>query len=264
MQPINEALDLMRVDLTRRRRGEQPSSQRQTMPIVVDASFCARCQNRGYLRVNVPFGHPQFGKPVACECTKARKREAHRRSLWEQSRIDQQIAFQEDAFTTFQFRLPGVLKAYKAAVEFADTPRGWLVLQGPHGCGKTHLAVAIAKQCLDNGAAVLFANVPDLLRSLKATLSPEAEERYDDEFNKMCEAEVLILDDLGVQQGTPWVMETLYLLFNHRYIARLATVVTTNRVDLVGIDPCIRSRLRDHRLVRTVVMDAQDFREMEI
>ena len=226
---------------------------------------CTQCKDVGYLRANVPYGHPQFGKAVECECTKAKKKEALRKKLWEQSKIDRQIAFQEASFSTFQFRLPGVQKAYDASEEFANTRTGWLVLQGRNGCGKTHLAVSIAKQCLESGASVLFQNVPDMLGYLKSTFSPKGEERYDDEFKKMCEVEVLLLDDLGAEQGTPWAIETLYLLFNHRYTARLATVVTTNIMDLERIDPRIGTRLGDIHLAKIIKMEgAQNFRSMKL
>lgn len=262
MQQFRDAAPSVIVDLAQKRRLRRglATAPRESAPTV----RCQECKDAGYLRANVPFGHPLFGKAIECQCLLARRKETHRQKLWEQSNLDRLAGFQETTFESFQFWLPGVQEGYEAALAFADARTGWLVLQGTNGCGKTHLAVAVARQCLDNGAVVLFMNIPDLLRSLRATLSPGAEEHYDREFSKMCEAEVLVLDDLGVEQGTPWAIETLYLLFNHRYAARLATVVTTNHVDLVGIDPRIRSRLRDRRLVRTVIMDgAQDFRELE-
>ncbi len=225
---------------------------------------CPLCQDRGYLRADVPFGHPQFGKPVECQCKQARRNEARRLRLREQSKLDELAAFQEETFESFQFWLPGVGQAYEAARAFAQTPVGWLVLVGNNGCGKTHLAVAIAKCCLEDGATVLFAVVPDLLDYLRSTFAPTAEETYDEEFRKMREAEVLILDDLGAESSTSWATEKLFQLLNYRYNARLATVFTTNKIGFEGIAPRLRSRLSDRRLVRTVTLTgAQDFREME-
>jgi len=133
-----------------------------------------------------------------------------------------------------------------------------------NGCGKTHLAVAIAKRCLEDGLTVLFAVVPDLLDHLRAAFAPTVEETFDEEFARMREVDVLILDDLGSEQSTGWATEKLFQLLNYRYNARLATVFTTNKINLEGIDPRLRSRLSDRRLVRTVnLVDAQDFRERE-
>ena len=233
----------------------------QPVPIV----SCSLCSDRGYLRADVPFGHPQFGKAVECKCKQARKNEARRQQLREQSKIDHLAAFQEETFESFHFWLPGVERAYEAAKQFAEKPEGWLVLVGGNGCGKTHLVVAIAKCCLEDGATVLFAVVPDLLDYLRSTFAPSAEETYDDEFRKMREVEVLILDDLGSEQSTGWATEKLFQLLNYRYNARLATIFTTNKIGFEGIAPRLRSRLSDRRLVRTITLeDAQDFREAEL
>jgi DNA replication protein DnaC len=212
----------------------------------------------------MPFGHPDFGKPIPCKCKLEQKKEQLRHQLREQSQIDQLALFQEEAFETFQLWLPGVQEAYDAAVRWALAPQGWLVLEGPNGCGKTHLAVAITKRCLEQGITAFFAVVPDLLDYLRAAFAPNAAEQYDERFLKMREVEVLILDDLGAEQGTAWANEKLFQLLNFRYNARLATMVTTNKVRFDGIDQRIRSRLGDKRLVRRVSMvGAQDFREME-
>lgn len=226
---------------------------------------CSQCQDRGYLRTNVPVGHPQFGKLVACKCKQARVNEGRRQQLIAQSKIEQLAAFQEETFVSFQFWLPGVRQAYEEAMRFAETPVGWLVLAGNNGCGKTHLAVAIAKRCLEDGHTVLFAVVPDLLDRLRSAFAPTAEETFDEEFAKMREVEVLILDDLGAESSTSWATEKLFQLLNYRYNARLATVFTTNKIGFEGIAPRLRSRLSDRRLVRTVTLtDAQDFREVEL
>jgi DNA replication protein DnaC len=225
---------------------------------------CAQCRDAGYLRADVPVGHPNFGKPIACPCQQARKNEARRKRLREQSQLDTLAVFREASFATFNPLLEGVLHAYNEAVRFAQQPHGWLVLEGGNGCGKTHLAVAIAKSCLDEGMIVLFAVVPDLLDYLRATFAPNAEEPYDEAFAKMREAQLLVLDDLGAEQSTPWANEKLYQLLNCRYNARLPTVMTTNKIGLVGIENRIRSRLSDRRLVRMVTMaQAQDFRLLE-
>ena len=158
MEPLNEALMPMviQLDHLRRQRKKQDLGQEGVRvvdadppkPLQVTGPFCARCQDAGYLRANVPFGHPLFGKAVECECRLAKKKEAHRQLLREQSKIDQLAAFQDESFETFQFWRRGVGQAFQLAKQWAFAPEGWLVLEGPNGCGKTHLAVAIAKRCL--------------------------------------------------------------------------------------------------------------------
>ena len=230
-------------------------------PDAGSALACPRCRDAGYLRADVPVGHPNFGKAVACTCQQARKNEARRQLLRAQSQLDTLPAFREASFATFDLLLPGVEEAYEAAEHFAQKPEGWLVLEGDNGCGKTHLAVAIAKHCLEEGLIVLFAVVPDLLDYLRATFAPQAEEPYDSAFTKMKEAQVLILDDLGSEQSTSWANEKLFQLLNFRSNARLPTVITTNKIGLAGIENRLRSRLFERRLVRRITMaGARDYR----
>ncbi len=149
-------------------------------------------------------------------------------------------------------------KAVQAAQDFAEEPQGWLVFQGPYGCGKTHLAAAIANYRTRAGQPPLFVIVPDLLDHLRATFSPEVPARFDRLFNEVRTAPLLILDDLGTQAMTPWVREKLYQLFNYRYNAELPTVITTaNALD--EIDERIRSRLLDRRLCRIHVIQVPPY-----
>ena len=138
-------------------------------------------------------------------------------------------------------------RAFGLAQEFAEKPRGWLVLSGTYGCGKTHLAAAIGNYQASQGQPPLFVVVPDLLDHLRTTFSPNSSVSYDEIFEEVRTARLLILDDLGTQSATPWAREKLYQIFNHRYTAELPTVITTaSRLD--EIDPRIRSRMLDTRL----------------
>ncbi len=230
----------------------------EVMPLAPARSACPRCRGAGYLRANVPFGHPNFGKPLACECKEAEKKEKRRQQLRDMSNMD---AFRNCNFRSFNPHTPGTQEAFQAAFEFAQSPDGWLFLVGPNGCGKTHLAAAIANQSLDEGAVVLFAVVPDLLDHLRAAFAPNATEVYDQLFAKMREAELLILDDLGAQQSSSWANEKLFQLLNYRYNMGMPTVITANPKGLQGVDERIRSRLSDISLVETVVLDrAKDYR----
>lgn len=115
-----------------------------------------------------------------------------------------------------------------AARTFAEDPQGWLVIRGEHGCGKTHLAAAIANKALAGGLSVFFAVVPDLLDHLRATFAPSSETTYDELFERVRNAELLVLDDLGAHQSSPWAEEKLFQIVNYRTLLPLPTVVSTN------------------------------------
>jgi DNA replication protein DnaC len=150
-------------------------------------------------------------------------------------------------------------KAVKAATTFAARPRGWLVLTGPYGCGKTHLAAAIANSLADKGNPPLFIMIPDLLDHLRATFSPSSSVSYDHRFDEIRTAPLLILDDLGAQSTSPWAKEKLHQLFNYRYNAELPTVITVAVEMLETIDQRLKVRLRDERLCNICEISAPAF-----
>ena len=149
--------------------------------------------------------------------------------------------------------------AYREAKKWAQQPTGWLVLLGESGRGKTHLAAAIANERLEAGDSVCYANVPDLLDDLRATFAPDSNQRYDDIFARLREAPVLILDDLGAHQTTPWAQEKLYQILNYRYEGRMPTVITTN-TEMSKLDARIASRLGDLHVSVMYEITAPDYR----
>jgi DNA replication protein DnaC len=149
--------------------------------------------------------------------------------------------------------------AFNQAVEFARSPEGWVIFHGLNGCGKTHLAAAIANYRLAQGKPALFVVVPDLLDHLRSTFSPDSKISYDEFFEKLKETPLLILDDFGEQSATPWAQEKLYQLINYRYNARLPMVVTTC-LSLDEIDTRISSRMVDPRISWVFNITAPDYR----
>ena len=218
--------------------------------------YCPICEGRKWLSVDVPVGHPDFGRAVACQCqidTSESERETRLRrysNLGPLSRM------------TFASANPNGLgaspenawlfaAAFQAAREYADDPTGWLALTGPNGSGKTHLAAAIANRRIELGELAFFVHVPDLLDDLRSTYAPSSEISYSDLFEQVNDAELLILDGLGVQSPTPWAHEKLHQIFNRRANAELPTVITTAE-DVRDLDPYIASRLSYPRLSRVL------------
>jgi len=154
--------------------------------------------------------------------------------------------------------LKSLQKVLKAAHTFAEKPKGWMVMLGTYGSGKTHLAAAIANYRAGLGDPPLFVMVPDLLDHLRATFSPQSATTFDRRFDEIRTAPLLVLDDLGTQSMTPWVREKLYQLFNYRYNAELPTVITTSD-SLDEMDARIRSRLLDGKLCTIYAVTAPSY-----
>jgi DNA replication protein DnaC len=208
--------------------------------------------------MDAPVGHPNFGRLFPCECTVTRREERLVDDLWLLSNLD---AMGDLNFRNFDRSVEGVQEAYDAAWEYAQSLQGWILFTGGCGVGKTHLAVAIAQMAMDRAKlSVYFSVVPDLLDQLRATFDPSNGVAYDERFNMIRNAQLLILDDLGTENTTPWAKEKLYQIINFRYNEHLPTVVTCN-LDIMSIDERIRSRLADRRTTRLVQIDAGDYRE---
>ncbi len=137
--------------------------------------------------------------------------------------------------------------AFRVAQAWADVPRNWLLLRGNNGCGKTHLAAAIANKALSRGVSVFFAVVPDLLDHLRSSFGPDRATPYDELFERIRTAELLILDDFGSQATSPWVEEKLFQIVNYRTVAGLPGVITTDR-SLDDLE-------RDHRRIFARIAD---------
>jgi DNA replication protein DnaC len=219
----------------------------------------------GFFRKDVPVGHPDFGKAFPCPHKLAEAASAQLLELREASGL---ATLEHMTFDNFMpqglglspDRQRNLKHAYDLAAEFAREPRGWLLLKGGFGAGKTHLAAAIANYRILHGLPALFIVVPDLLDYLRATYSPTSAVSYDDRFESLRTAPLLILDDFGAHSATPWAQEKIFQLLNYRYNAQLPTVLTTNQ-ELEEIDMRLRSRLADVTVCQIVHINAPDFRQ---
>ena len=223
------------------------------------SNLCPECGGIGYYKEAVPFGHPRFGRLVPCKCKLADRARRTANDLLEMSNLS---AFQDKTFETFDTDMRGVKRAFLRAVDFAKKPDGWLVFFGNYGVGKTHLASAIANELLKQNYRVLFAVVPDLLDHLRSTFGPSSEVQYDQRFELIRDAAILILDDLGTENTTPWAREKLFQIINHRYNGRMPTVITSNRRP-EEIEPRIFSRMSDRAICEEfIIMDGDDYRRL--
>src|SRR5918911_1381147 len=242
MEPLGEAIARMRPRL---QAGAAISNGGSAESLEEPPPNCLICKDFGFVRKDVALGDPDFGRAIPCSCRQDEIRDRLRRRS-NLGHLSQRTfdTFRPEGRDPAAQRSSGLAEALVVCRDYAVAPLGWLVLTGPSGCGKTHLAAAIANRQIELGNEVFFAVVPDLLDHLRATFAPGSDVTYDELFEAVRNAPLLVLDDLGTQSETSWAQEKMFQVLNHRFNAELPTVITTNYA-IGELDARLKARLTD-------------------
>lgn len=106
--------------------------------------------------------------------------------------------------------------------------RRGVYLYGDVGLGKSGLAAATVHRAIRAGNTALYITVPDLLNHLRSTYAPDATVGYDELLDRIQNAQLLVLDDLGTERASSWAVEKLYQIIDHRCRTGGRLIVTSN------------------------------------
>ena len=202
--------------------------------VIADAEYrCEICDDARWLSLDAPVGSPEFGQVIPCHCQGPAwgVRPFDRLRLYSDLGALHRLTFDslDPSGRPDYVDLASFRRAQVTAMRFAERPAGWLVLTGPSGTGKTHLAAAVTNFRMSRGHPTRFVVVPELLDHLRATFGPDATARYDDLFDQVIAAPLLVLDDLGGHSPSPWAEDKLDQILTHRYDKRMPTVLTSSK-----------------------------------
>lgn len=203
---------------------------------------CPKCLNNGRIAVVREDAGIGF---MPCQCMKVR------RCFWEMERSGLKNSIRELTFDSFQATEPWQILAKTGAEAYAKEPKGWLLLAGQPGSGKTHLCTAVCRSLLLQGKEVRYMSWREKVSQIKsAPMEGGIRAALLDELKK---AEYLYIDDLyktgvsadGSCNPTPADGNLAFELLNFRYNNRLPTIISTERTpqELVKIDESAASRI---------------------
>ncbi len=142
-----------------------------------------------------------------------------------------------------------------------------LLITGPVGVGKTHLAVSILKGLTERGFSCLLYEFGALLKEIQDSFNPSTQTSELKVLAPVFSADVLVLDELGASKPSDWVRDTMAHIINTRYNDRKHTIFTTNYSDerrgneetledRIGVR--LRSRL--YEMCKMVMITGDDYR----
>jgi DNA replication protein DnaC len=230
------------------------------------SEVCAFCSGTGWEPVE------RMGvKP--CRCRVVNRRE----KLLKQSRIpprylncafDNYFPQGQSTSQSFLSQAYALRDAKHLVDEYPGLDTGLLLL-GPCGIGKTHLATAIIQSLIKlKGVSCLFYDFRDLLKEIQDSYNPISRTTELEVLAPVYDAEVLVLDELGASKPTDWVRDTMTQIINTRYNNQKVTIFTSNYLDTVEspadetltdrVGMRLRSRL--YEMCKIITLKGDDYR----
>ncbi|MGD0955427.1 MAG: ATP-binding protein [Candidatus Acidiferrales bacterium] len=247
-------------------------------------------------RPGTAAGEPKMVWAVPCDCTtgdrtdrvlaQARVPERYRHCDFENFEADNDIenATREQVAAWNRSLAQAKLVVQRFANEFPVGSEHGLLLMGPCGAGKTHLAVAALKEIVQRGHSGLFYDYRELLKEIQDSYNAESQSTEMSVLEPVLKAEILVLDDVGSSKPSLWALETVGHILNARYNEKRVTLLTTNFLDsdtatnpapaprVAGMRaPTIEDSLTDrvgkrirsrlYEMCRTIEISAPDYRK---
>jgi len=230
-------------------------------------TVCPRCGGTGWRLVD------QDGTQMArrCDCAEAARRDQLLGRAGIPARYRHCTLAGFELWNTEDPTLGRVRRAVEEFVNLYPESGKGLLLMGPVGTGKTHLAVAALQALIvDKGVSGRFADFTTLVLEIQMTFDGSGSSR--EILRPLIAADVLVLDELGAGKVTPWVMDLLYYLVNTRYVENRLTIFTTNYSDFAHpagqetltdrVSARIRSRLFE--MCRRLELRGGDYRRFRL
>lgn len=161
----------------------------------------------------------------------AQERQSRLEALMRNSLMD--AKFRNSTFENWDFS-KGTEQMYKLGKRYADnfteckTEGLGLLIYGPPGNGKTYMSSCIANELLKQFIPVICVSTNGLLSRIQETYNRWGKEAESDVIRGLCNADLLIIDDLGTEKASDWSKKMIYDIIDSRYRSSLPLIITTN------------------------------------
>lgn len=188
-------------------------------------------------------GEPKVVWAVPCDCTaedrveralaRARVPERYRHCDFENFETDNELenATRQQLAAWNRSLAQAKLMVQRFAEEFPVGSEHGLLLMGPCGAGKTHLAVAALKEIILRSHSGIFYDYREMLKEIQGSYSSESDMTELGVLEPVLKSEILVLDDVGSSKPSLWALETVGHILNTRYNEKRVTLLTTNFLD---------------------------------
>lgn len=238
------------------------SSTAATSPALISPDpDCPRCRGVGHLVADVRYGHPQFGQLIRCGCLEATLVTARQTAAAARAaQLTRQLAAELGRLASCTLdqidrRRPCVDLIWEGQVYSQAeqrrllnracgiarhyAPSESLYLYGPPGSAKSHIAASLLNAQAQAAVAARYGSMPALLRLLRGGFRDGT---ADERLEALMAADLLVIDDLGVEQGGDWAYAQFFDLLSIRINRALPTIITSN-LPPAAHEPRIASRI---------------------
>lgn len=186
--------------------------------------------------------HKKMRVKVLCKCEIENKKakEEKQAVMEKQIRLNQMFtnSLMDEQFKNSNFKSwdksKGNNKVYLISIKYVENFKRMkqenvgLLIYGIPGNGKTYATCCIANALIEKGTPVICVGINSILQRIQSTYNSYGREGESNIIRSFTNADLLIIDDLGVEQKTEWSVTRIYNIIDSRYRNGLPTIITTN------------------------------------
>lgn len=201
---------------------------------------CPKCGKHLYKEVTL-LGSKRVVKVMCkCESIAYHQKELQEEAMKKQNRLEKLMSdslmdekFKKSTFQNWDFakgskQMCELGKRYAANFKECKGKGLGLLIYGEPGNGKTYLVSAIANELLVQFVPVICVSINGLLSRIQRTYNKWGKEAESDVIRGLCNADLLIVDDLGTEKQSDWSKSMIYNIIDSRYRSSLPFIITTN------------------------------------